>query len=110
MAGKKKLVAQDSFLNSVARRLGHAAGTLTKATHDLADNVSTLPETISTKVHEVVDTTTVKLTPITKKSRSPRKRTRVTGQAPPTKSRAGIAKRTAKKKAKRSPRSRSSNR
>jgi hypothetical protein len=53
MAPKKKLVKQQPFLNSMARKLGHAAGTITKATHDFADNVSTLTGSVATKMQEV---------------------------------------------------------
>jgi len=73
MAPKKKSVKQEPFLNSMARKLGHAAGTLTKVTHDLTDNVTTLTESVATKVQEVTGTSTADRT----KTRSkPAKKTR----------------------------------
>ena len=62
MAPKKKPVKQEPFLNSVARKLGHAAGTLTKVTHDLTDNVTTLTESVATKVQEVTGTSSAERT------------------------------------------------
>ena len=73
MAPKKKSVKQEPFLNSMARKLGHAAGTLTKVTHDLTDNVTTLTESVATKVQEVTGTSTADRT---KTRRKPAKKTR----------------------------------
>lgn len=50
MAAKKRRVKQEPLLNTVARKLGHAAGALTKATHEFTENLSALPENLSTKV------------------------------------------------------------
>jgi hypothetical protein len=52
MAVKKRPLKQEPFLNTVARKLGHAAGALTKATEDLAENLSALPETVTKRVRE----------------------------------------------------------
>jgi len=73
MAPKKKSVKQEPFLDSMARKLGHAAGTLTKVTHDLTDNVTTLTESVATKVQEVTGTSTADQT---KTRRKPAKKTR----------------------------------
>ena len=53
MAARKRTVMQEPLLNTVARKLGHAAGTLTKVTQELADNVSAVPETVAAKVRRV---------------------------------------------------------
>jgi hypothetical protein len=50
MAAKKQPVKQEPFLNTVARKLGQAAGTLTKVTQELTENLSTFPETVQTKM------------------------------------------------------------
>jgi hypothetical protein len=44
------------LLNTVARKLGHAAGQLTKVTQELTKNLSALPESVATKVHKAVNT------------------------------------------------------
>jgi hypothetical protein len=50
MSTKKRAVTQKPLLNTVARTLGHAAGTLSKVTQELADNLSAMPENIAAKV------------------------------------------------------------
>jgi hypothetical protein len=50
MPKKKQLNKQEPLLNTVARKLGHVAGTLTKATHGLTENLSAIPETVTTKL------------------------------------------------------------
>jgi hypothetical protein len=50
MAAKKRAVTHKPLLNTVARTLGHAAGTLTKVTQEFADNLSAMPENIAAKV------------------------------------------------------------
>jgi hypothetical protein len=45
-----KRAAAEPFLNTVARKLGHAAGTLTNVAQELTENLSTLPEVVSNKV------------------------------------------------------------
>jgi len=52
MTAKKRSGKQEPLLNTVARKLGHAAGTLTKATHKLTENLSALPETVATRVRK----------------------------------------------------------
>jgi hypothetical protein len=52
MAAKKRSVKQEPLLNTVARKLGHAAGRLTKVTQRLTENLSALPETVTTQVRE----------------------------------------------------------
>jgi hypothetical protein len=47
---KKRPATQEPLLNAVARKLGHAAGTLTKATHEFTETFSALPENLTTKV------------------------------------------------------------
>jgi hypothetical protein len=54
MATKKRAVKQQPLLNTVARKLGHAAGKLTKVTRELTENLSALPEGVTTKVRKVV--------------------------------------------------------
>jgi hypothetical protein len=52
MAPKKRTVKQEPLLNTVARKLGRAAGTLTKVTQELTENLSALPENVTAKVRE----------------------------------------------------------
>jgi len=54
MAVKKRAVTQEPLLSTVARKLGHAAGTITHMTHEFADNVSAMPETVAAKVRQAV--------------------------------------------------------
>ncbi len=56
MAIKKRAVKQQPLLNTVARKLGHAAGQLTKVTQELTKSLSALPESVTTKVHKAVNT------------------------------------------------------
>jgi len=53
MTAKKRATAQEPLLNTMARKLGMAAGSLTKATKELAENISALPESVTSKVREV---------------------------------------------------------
>jgi hypothetical protein len=53
MTAKKRPATQEPLLNTVARRLGTAAGTFTKATKELAENISALPQNVTTRVREV---------------------------------------------------------
>jgi hypothetical protein len=55
MPKKKQLNKQEPLLNTVARKLGQVAGTLTKATHGLTENLSAIPETVTTKLREAAD-------------------------------------------------------
>jgi hypothetical protein len=59
MAARKRTVTQEPLLSTVARKLGHAAGTLTKVTQELADNVSAVPETVAAKVREAARATKI---------------------------------------------------
>jgi hypothetical protein len=52
MKARKRKAAQEPLLNTVARKLGHAAGTLTKATQELTESFSAFPETATAKVRE----------------------------------------------------------
>jgi hypothetical protein len=57
MTDKKRSLKHEPLLNNVARTLGHAAGTLTKVTNELTENLSALPETVSQKVREAAKLT-----------------------------------------------------
>lgn len=50
MTAKKGPAQQEPLLNTVARKLGHAAGTLTNVAQGLTGNLSALPEAVSTKI------------------------------------------------------------
>ncbi len=52
MNAKRRSVKQEPILNTVARKLGHAAGTLTKVTQQLKENLSALPENVTAKARE----------------------------------------------------------
>jgi hypothetical protein len=53
MAVKKRALREEPFLNTVARKLGNAAGKVARASKDLAENLSALPEKVTAKVEEV---------------------------------------------------------
>jgi len=50
MTAKKRPVKQEPLLNTVARKLGRAAGAFTKVTQELRENLSSLPESVAKKV------------------------------------------------------------
>ncbi len=52
MTTKKELQKQEPLLNTVARKLGHAAGTFTKVTKELTGNLSAVPGTLTAKVRD----------------------------------------------------------
>jgi hypothetical protein len=56
MAARKRPGKQEPLLNTVARKLGHAAGTLTNVTHKLTENLSALPEAVTAQVREAANT------------------------------------------------------
>jgi hypothetical protein len=58
MTARKRKATREPLLNTVARKLGHAAGTLTKATQDLTESLGALPETVSTRVREAATAAT----------------------------------------------------
>ena len=50
MTANKTSSSQEPFLNTVARKLGHAAGTLTNVAQELTDNISALPQAATNTV------------------------------------------------------------
>lgn len=56
MTSKKQPVKEEPFLNTVARKLGYAAGTFTNVAQELTENLSTLPKAVSTKVQSTAGT------------------------------------------------------
>jgi len=58
MTPKKQSVSEEPFLNTVARTLGHAAGTITNVAHGLTENLSALPKAASSKVRTAAGTLT----------------------------------------------------
>lgn len=56
MTPKKQSVSEEPFLNTVARTLGHAAGTITNVAHGLTENLSALPKAASSKVRTAAGT------------------------------------------------------
>ncbi len=82
MAAKKRLGTQEPLLNTAARKLGHAAGSLTKATHQFTENLSGLVETVESKVRDAANMGSPrersKSHARSPKKRSPKKRTRTT--------------------------------
>lgn len=91
MKAMKKHHAGQERLNAVARKLGHAAGTLTRATRELGENLSALPETVATRLRE----TTNFDTPAERsraRARPLRKTTRRSARAQTTKGRATVEK------------------
>jgi hypothetical protein len=78
MTTRKRPLEHEPLLNSVARKLGHAACTLTKVTQELTENLSALPGTVSLKVREAANLASPSGGP---PSRPRRLRTRKTAQA-----------------------------
>ena len=58
MTVKKQSPKQEPFLNTVARKLGYAAGALTNVAQGLTDNISALPQAAATKVRSTAKTVT----------------------------------------------------
>jgi hypothetical protein len=52
MTARKRKATQEPLLSTVARKLGHAAGKLTKATQELSENLAALPGTVSARVRQ----------------------------------------------------------
>jgi hypothetical protein len=50
MTARKRKATREPLLSTVARKLGHAAGTITKATQELTENLAALPKTVTTRV------------------------------------------------------------
>lgn len=75
MAAKKRSGDQEPLLNTAARKLGHAAGALTKVTHQFTENLSGLAETVTTRVRKasVMGTTAERSQ---SHAQSPKKKTR----------------------------------
>ena len=92
MAMKKRNVTQEPLLNTVARKLGHAAGTLSKVTQELTENLSGLPENLATKVRDAAH-----IGARQKRSRistqHPKRTIRRAAQKPKTKRKVGAARR-----------------
>ena len=95
MAAKKQPVKQEPFLNTVARKLGQAAGTLTKVTQELTENLSTIPESVETKMRKAAN------------RGAPGKRSRVRTRHPKKKARRPKAKGTATVEKRRLPKKKS---
>jgi len=54
MVKKKKLAGQEPFLSAVARKLGRAAGTLAKVTHEVTGSLSSATDAVAARVSEAV--------------------------------------------------------
>ncbi len=105
MAAKKPpvRVRDEPLLSTVARKLGHAAGTVTKVTQELTENLSTLPVNVATKVRNATNIGTLgKRARV--RTRRPRKSVRQAAPRPRTKRRVAVGKRRSGKDT--SPRSR----
>jgi Sec-independent protein translocase protein TatA len=92
MAAKKQLVKHEPLLTTVARKLGRAAGTFKKVTQEVTENLSTLPESVATKVREAARVNTSKKRSRVR-TRHPRKEIRRAAQGQRTKRRAIAEKR-----------------
>jgi hypothetical protein len=55
MTTRKRMPKQEPLLNAVARKLGHAAGTFTRVTQDLRDDLTPLAENVTAKVREAAN-------------------------------------------------------
>jgi hypothetical protein len=98
MAAKKQSIRHEPLLTTVARKLGQAAGTLTKVTHEITENLSTLPKSAAMKVHEATKVSTSEKrsrVPARPHTRHPRKKIRRAAQGRTTKRAATVKKRKA---------------
>jgi hypothetical protein len=86
----QKRSAEEPFLNTVARKLGQAAGTLTNVAHGLTENLSAIPENLQNKVRQAAGTGSP--------TRLPQKRSQRGAAASRTKSAASVGKQPKKKK------------
>lgn len=75
MKSKKRPVKPEPLLNTVARKLGRVAGTLTKVTHELAENLSALPESVMAKARKSGNHSTKARSPLAR-TRHPKKKIR----------------------------------
>ena len=104
MAAKKRPVRHEPLLNTVARKLGRAAGTVTKVTQELTENLSTLPVNVATKVRNATNIGTigkrsrVRIRRPTKSVRRAVQRQRTNGSAPVEKRRSAKNKSRSKRK------------
>lgn len=85
---------QEPLLNTVARKLGHAAGKLTQATQKLAENLSVLPETVTTKLREPAEAVTVAHS----RSRAGQARKKISNAGRARRAKAGTARRRSPKR------------
>ncbi len=74
MTLQKRKAMYEPLLNTVARKLGHAAGTLAKATQELTESLSAIPENVTGKVRESAHAAPVRSSGA--RTRHPRKRMR----------------------------------
>jgi hypothetical protein len=94
MTAKKQSVNSEPLLSAVARKLGHAAGALTKVTQQLTSNISSLPKDARLKIDEAFARRGKKPTGRSSSSIQPRKKVRKTTKT----STLPVAKRRAKSK------------
>ena len=87
MAAKKKPIKHEPLLTTVARKLGRAAGTLTKVTQEVSENLSTLPDSVATKMRKAARINTSKKRSRVR-TRRPKKGLRRAAQGQRTKRRA----------------------
>jgi|HubBroStandDraft_3_1064219.scaffolds.fasta_scaffold33872_4 hypothetical protein len=98
MPAKKRPVRHEPLLTTVARKLGHAAGTLTKVTQEITENLSTLPKSAAMKPHQAAKSgASEKHSPVRARprphNRRPRKKTRRGAQERAAQSPATVKKR-----------------
>jgi hypothetical protein len=79
MTARKRKATREPLLNTVARKLGHAAGTLTRATHELTENLAALPGTASARVHKAASAAAPAERSRTRAARTHRMKGRVAG-------------------------------
>ena len=99
MTAKKRSARLEPLLNTVARRLGHAAGTFTKVTHDLTESLTALPTVVSAKVREAAQAAPTKATVRrTWSAKAPRRPTRNTGKTTTKRSSTAAGKKSSNKR------------
>ena len=55
MTAKKHSRKPEPLLNAMARKLGHAAGTIAKVTQEFTGNLSSLPDAVTAKMREAAN-------------------------------------------------------
>jgi len=104
MTPRKQSVSEEPFLNTVARTLGHAAGTLSNVAHGLTENLSALPKAASSRVRTAAVTVAGSVDRHQQTKKSKKRRSRATRPRKAKAAKKAVVARTRKSVANRAPR------